>query len=167
MPDKTPRRLAAFSRLPVRSVLHASTRAHAVAGLFTRSCPSSVGFIASPRHRSLRGFPSSPAPLFLHATACRLRRTSTHSPSRVLHLGFRVQYPVAIRGFAISKLYQHFRERDLPCGLQDSLCTLALSLVRDLRRSATGPTLDTGGWLALTRPGLSPGKRRRALLGAK
>ena len=80
MPDKTPRRLAAFSRLPVRSVFHASTRAHAVAGLFTRSCPSSVGFIASPRHRSLRGFPSSPAPLFLHATACRLRRTSTHSP---------------------------------------------------------------------------------------
>jgi len=38
--------------------------------------------------------------------------------------------------------------------------------VHDLRRSAAGPTLDTGGWLALTRPGLSPGKRRRALLGA-
>jgi hypothetical protein len=29
--------------------------------------------------------------------------------------------------------------------LSDSLCTLALSLVRDFRRSATGPTLDTDG----------------------
>jgi hypothetical protein len=29
-----------------------------------------------------------------------------------------------------------------------------------------GPTLDTGGRLTLTRPGLSPGKRRRASLGA-
>ena len=26
---------------------------------------------------------------------------------------------------ALSKLYQHFRERDFPYGLQDSLCTLA------------------------------------------
>ena len=32
--------------------------------------------------------------------------------------------------------------------------------------SATGATLDTGGWLALTRPGLSPGKIRQAYLGA-
>jgi hypothetical protein len=26
---------------------------------------------------------------------------------------------------ALSRLYQHFRERDFPYGLQDSLCTLA------------------------------------------
>jgi len=32
--------------------------------------------------------------------------------------------------------------------------------------SARGATRDTGGWLALTRPGLAPGKKRRALLGA-
>ena len=32
--------------------------------------------------------------------------------------------------------------------------------------SAAGATLDTGGWLALTRPGLSPGKIRQAYLGA-
>ncbi len=33
-------------------------------------------------------------------------------------------------------------------------------------RSARGATLDTGGWLALTRPGLSPGKKHQASLGA-
>ena len=32
--------------------------------------------------------------------------------------------------------------------------------------SARGATRDTGGWLALTRPGLAPGQKRRALLGA-
>ena len=40
------------------------------------------------------------------------------------------------------------------------------TFVRGAQSSAAEPTLDTGGWLALTRPGLSPGKRRRALLGA-
>ena len=29
-------------------------------------------------------------------------------------------------GLNLSKLYQHFRERDFPYGLQDSLCTLTL-----------------------------------------
>ena len=31
---------------------------------------------------------------------------------------------------SISKLYQHFRERGLPYGLQDSLCTLTSLIVR-------------------------------------
>ena len=34
---------------------------------------------------------------------------------------------LGIREKLISKLCQHFRERDLPCGLQDSLSTLHLS----------------------------------------
>ena len=33
---------------------------------------------------------------------------------------------LGIRDKPISKLYQHLRERDLPCGLQNSLCTLHL-----------------------------------------
>jgi len=41
----------------------------------------------------------------------------------------------------------------------DSLPTMAAL-------SARGATRDTGGWLALARPGLAPGKKRRALLGA-
>jgi hypothetical protein len=32
--------------------------------------------------------------------------------------------------------------------------------------SFTAATLDTGGWLVLTRPGLAPGKKRQASLGA-
>ena len=44
---------------------------------------------------------------------------------RVFHVGFQVVDPVAIRGLRFSKLYQHFRERDLPYGLQDSLPTLS------------------------------------------
>jgi len=33
---------------------------------------------------------------------------------------------LGIRNKLFSKLYQHFREHGLPCGLQDSLCTLHL-----------------------------------------
>ncbi|MFY9975539.1 MAG: hypothetical protein WAK53_14865, partial [Chromatiaceae bacterium] len=83
-----------------------------------------------------------------------------------LRVAFQHVKTVGIRNKPISKLYQHFRERDLPYGLQDSLCTLAPSVVRGFRHSAMGPTLDTGGWLTLARPGLPPGKRRRASLGA-
>src|SRR5205823_4745183 len=59
-------------------------------------------------------------------------------------------------------------ERGHPCGLQDTLCTLRPSLVRGYLSncSAMDATLDTGGWLALTRQGLSPGKHRQASLGA-
>ncbi len=52
----------------------------------------------------------------------------------------------------ISKLYQHFRERDSPYGLQDSLPTLnpSCSLPILASNSAMGPRLDTGGWQTLT-----------------
>jgi len=33
---------------------------------------------------------------------------------------------LGVRNKLISKLYQHFRVRGYPCGLQDSLCTLHL-----------------------------------------
>jgi len=53
------------------------------------------------------------------------------------------------------------------------LCVRSTSVVHDgfsiptkASLSATGVTLDTGGWLALTRPGLAPGKKRQASLGA-
>jgi len=69
---------------------------------------------------------------------------------------------LGVRNNLISKLYQHFRVRGHPCGLQDSLCTLRPAIVHGLPRSALDATLDTGGWLTLTRPGLSPGKIRQA-----
>jgi len=62
----------------------------------------------------------------------------------------------------LSKLYQHFRERGLPYGLQDALSTLASHFLFAVTDSSVRPRLDTGGWLALTRRGLSPRKIRRA-----
>ncbi len=47
LPDKTPRRHPAVAGLPGCPVLDDSPRAHAVSGLFTRSCPSPVGIIVS------------------------------------------------------------------------------------------------------------------------
>ena len=81
-------------------------------------------------------------------------------------MGFGHVKILAIRNKAISKLYQHFRERGLPYGLQDALSTLSPSCSPSCNDSAKDPRLDTGGWLALTRRGLSPRKRRQASLGA-
>jgi len=53
MPDKTPQGHAAVSGLPGRSMLHASTRAHAVSGLIAFSCPNTDGVIVSPRPGAL------------------------------------------------------------------------------------------------------------------
>jgi len=44
MPDWTPQEHTAASGLPGRSMLHASTRAHAVSGLIAFSCPNTDGF---------------------------------------------------------------------------------------------------------------------------
>jgi hypothetical protein len=67
---------------------------------------------------------------------------------------------------ALSRLYQHFREREFPTAYKILCVRLPHTIVRGLPHSAMGPTLDTGGSLALTRPGLSPGKRRQASIGA-
>ena len=90
---------------------------------------------------------------------CCLRRTLKPSASAI----------------AISKLYQHFRVRDHPYGLQDSLPTLnpscsQLSFIQ-LRHGSKARY----GWVAnpyrkslliSSRQGLSPCKIRRAFLGA-
>jgi len=54
--------------------------------------------------------------------------------------------PLGIRNKLISKLYQHFRERDLPYGLQDSLSTLhpSCSLLLQLRHGCK----TRYGWVA-------------------
>src|SRR4029450_8610386 len=74
--------------------------------------------------------------------------------------------PSASATSAFSKLSQHFRVRGHPCGLQDTLSTLRPSCSPCLHGSAMDARLATGGWLALTRQGLSPCKRRQAFLGA-
>jgi hypothetical protein len=66
---------------------------------------------------------------------------------------------------ALSKRYQHFRGRGSPYGLQDTLSTPRPSCSPCYDHgSAMDARLDTGGWLPLTRQGLSPCKRRQAFL---
>ncbi len=68
-------------------------------------------------------------------------------------------------------LYQTSGRYGLPSGLHDSLCTLRVVrsalLSTSFLASYTPATLGTGGWLDLTCRGLSPHKKRQALLGAQ
>src|SRR5262245_12327971 len=59
-----------------------------------------------------------------------------------------------------------FGECGLPCGLRGSLCTLQLFRSALHRASSTVATLGMSGWLDLPQPGLAPGKKRQASLGA-
>jgi len=74
---------------------------------------------------------------------------------------------LAIRNKLISKLYQLSGHTVAPTAYK-ILCVRFTSFVhqQNTSGSAVGATLDTGGWLALSRPGLSPGKMRQAYLGA-
>ena len=114
-----------------------------------------------------RGFPSSTSHLFLHATACGLRRTSTPSPIRVLLCCLRW----AIKPSASAKTKSRSCTSTSGCATTPTayriLCLRFARLVHRSFGSATDARLDTGGWLTLTRQGLSPCKMRRALLGAK
>ena len=72
---------------------------------------------------------------------------------------------LGVRNKRVSKLYQHFRVRGHPYGLQESRSTLRPSCSSwSSYDSAMDARLDTGGWLALTRQGLSPCKIRQAFL---
>lgn len=85
----------------------------------------------------------------------------------MLRVAFGHVKTLGIRNKLISKLYQHFRVRVTPTAYR-MLCLRFAHLVRRVynRDSAMDARLDTGGWLALTRQGLSPCKRRQAYLGA-
>ena len=85
----------------------------------------------------------------------------------MFHVGFGHVKTLAIRNKLISKLYQLSGHAVAPAAYR-ILCVRFTSFVRehDTSDSAVGATLDTGGWLALARPGLSPGKMRQAYLGA-
>ncbi len=166
MPDKTPRGYTAANRLPGCSVRDDSTRAHAVAGLITLTCPNTDGFIVSLHpgthgaSRALRrlsfcipGLKDSGGPPHPSHCGCFVLPSRTLKPSASATSLFRSC--TGTSGNAISPTVYRILCVRLPC-----------NLVRGLRHSAAGPTLDTGGRLTLARRGLSPRKRRRALLGA-
>ena len=114
-----------------------------------------------------RGFPSSTSHLFLHATACRLRRTSTPSPDRVLLCCLRWTINPSASAKTKSRSCTSTSGRATTPTAYRILCLRFARLVHHSFGSATDARLDTGGWLTLTRRGLSPRKMRRALLGAK
>jgi len=113
------------------------------------------------------GFPSSTSHLFLHATACRLRLISTASPFRVLLCCLRWAIKASASAEAKSRSCTSSSGCTTTLAAYRILCLRFARLVHRSFGSATDTRLNTGGWLALTRRGLSPRKMRRALLGAK
>jgi hypothetical protein len=62
-------------------------------------------------------------------------------------MGFGHIKTLAVRNKLISKLYQHFRERGLPYGLQDALSTLSPSCSSPSQQLRHGPKTRLG-WVA-------------------
>ena len=171
MPHKTPRRHKAQSALPPR-------QSNTATGSSTAPCPGfPLRASRSVCHNcmssvtpcgNLRGFPGSPAHLFLHATACGLRRTSTPSPIRVLLCCLRCTLKPSASATSLFRSCTSASGSAISPTAYRILCLRLVHLVRPASRqySAMDPRLDTGGWLALTRRGLPPRKMRQALPGA-
>jgi hypothetical protein len=118
-----------------------------------------LGWSTLPSGKETAGPPRFLTPLFLRATLSDPGRPSRISPERSRCIGFRFSNTVATCSIGVTRL-NRFGECGLPCGPQDSLCTLrtfrSFALHCILLMSAT---LDTGGWLGLTRRGLAPRKK--------
>ena len=175
MLDKTPQRhpaafpLTVLLRLPSRLSVPSCRFRHCSVSGFPLACLSSRIPCADPSHRrELVGLPRS----FVRFSSCMPRPVDSGGPShpRLPTVGCsRIAFgerpnPRRPRS-QISKLYQLFRARGHPCGLQDSLSTLRPNMFvvapTSFPYSALDARLDTGGWLSLTRQGLSPRKKRQ------
>ena len=114
--------------------------------------------------------PSSCAHLFTHATVLLNSASPLHprllKKKRMIWCCFRKALkPSATEIIAISELYQLSGSTIFPTAYM-ILCVRFACFVREnSTHSATDATLDTGGWLSLSRQGLSPCKIRQALLG--
>lgn len=147
-------------RLPARrSVAACRLRLGSVSG-FPLACLNIRMPCADPSHRQeLVGLPK-----FLHASlpACHGLSTPADLPTLALLQSGVLVLPsvnvqtLGVRNSHISKLYQHFRARGHPCGLQDSLSTLRPGCSQCLFVTLLSP-LRTGrktryGWLARPYP---------------
>jgi hypothetical protein len=112
------------------------------------------------------GLPSSLTLPFRHATACELRRIFTPSPLWVLSCGLRCPLKPSASAPSHFEAVPALQGARRPGGLPDALSTLRPPCSPPCGDSATDARLDTGGWLALTRRGLSPRQKRRAWLSA-
>lgn len=88
-------------------------------------CPS-FGLVHPTLNRETAGSPRFLASLFLRATLSDPGRPSWISPMRSLCIGFRNANTVATRSIGVTRL-NRLGECGLPCGPQDSLCTLRTS----------------------------------------
>jgi hypothetical protein len=118
MPDKTPRWHTAVNRLPGCYVRDDSTRAHAVSGLITLTCPSTDGFIIS-LHPGAHGA----SRVIRRLSFCIPWPEDSGGPPRpsqvrALRIAFQDVKTAGIRNKPVSKLplseQGHFRERDFP-----------------------------------------------------
>ena len=169
MPDKTPRGPVAASRRPTcawrRAPLRTGSGPDPYPGFpFVPQSPYALRTVSPCQE------PFGASRVLRRISSCMPRPVDSAGPphprhERMLPCCLRRSLTPSASGMALSKLYQHFRVRDHPCGLQDSLSTLNLPCSWFIH-SATGPRLDTGGWLTLARRGLPPRKMRQALPGA-
>jgi hypothetical protein len=118
-----------------------------------------------PPPRSRWGLPSSSAYLFRHAAACGLRRTFTSSPTRMLSCSLRCALKPSASATSLFRSCTSTSGCAVTPTAYRMLCLRFAHLVRRVDHdSAMDARLDTGGWLALTRQGLSPCKIRQAFL---
>ena len=108
-----------WSALPPRSTMERSDSPQSI------RCPS-FGLVHPTLRRETTGPPRFLASLFLRATLSDPGRPSRTSPMRSLCGGFRNANTVAACSHEVTRL-NRLGECGLPCGPQDSLCTLRIS----------------------------------------
>jgi len=107
-----------WSALPPRSTMERSDSPRPI------GCPS-FGLVHPTRAGETAGPPRFQTPLFLRATLSDPGRPSGISPYRSRCVGFRTANTVATCAIGVTRL-NRFGECGLPCGPQDSLCTLRM-----------------------------------------
>jgi hypothetical protein len=135
---------------------------------FPLACLSNDIPSVRPSHRQERLGPPKlfSVSLASHAQAFRLRRTSTPKPFGRLVSPSGTLKPSASANQAYLEAVPAQKASAVSPTAYRILCLRFACLVRPSLDSATDARLDTGGWLALPRQGLSPRKKYRAFLGA-
>ena len=88
------------------------------------------------------------------------------SPKCILCLGFWLVNTSAGCFIQLYEAISSFKAGGRPYGLRNPLCTLQLFRSGLHGPSSTVATLGMSGWLALPQPGLAPGQKHQASLGA-
>jgi hypothetical protein len=160
MPDKTPRWHAAATCLPSVGIPHETLRLlHSPVSGFPHSC---LNVSLSYLHASSRWEPVGASRVLRLISSCIPRPVDSGGSPHPRQSGC---FCVAFGG-PLNPRHPQKLNLDTPTAYR-ILCLRFARFVRRSFGSATHARLDTGGWLTLTRQGLSPRKMRRALLGAK